>query len=271
MIRINDKEFNMLVEYFKENFGINLSKKRTLIESRLNNYLIKKGYSDFKSYFDNALNDKSGMELSQIVNFLTTNFSYFMREWDHFKFFRDSVLPEITSGIRGNDLRTWSAGCSTGEEPYTLAMLISDYFSDKSAKWDAKVLATDISEKALKKAKEGSYEEESLKNVPTLWKFGYFSKTPDGTWKTKDKLRQEVVFRKFNLIEEHFPFKKKFHVIFCRNVMIYFDDGPKRKLIEKFYNSLDDGGYLFIGQSESINREDTKFKYIKPSIYKKVV
>ncbi|MDD5016658.1 MAG: protein-glutamate O-methyltransferase CheR, partial [Eubacteriales bacterium] len=218
MIKINDKEFLMLTEYLRKNFGINLSKKRTLVESRLNNYLVNNGFDSYQSYFNYAFNDKSGREMSQIINFLTTNFSYFMREWEHFKYFRDVVLSELKSVVR-NDLCTWSAGCSTGQEPYTLAMLIEDFLSEQKEKWDAKVLATDISIKALDAAKAGIFNDDCLKKVPPYWKLAYFSKISNGKWQVKDSLKNEVIFRRFNLIEDTFPFKKKFHVIFCRNVM----------------------------------------------------
>lgn len=271
MIQINDREFSLLTGYMQGNFGINLTKKRTLIESRLNNYLVNKGYDNYEDYLDFALNDNSGKEVSQIINFLTTNYSYFMREWDQFQYFKDVVLPELEPRLKDNDLRVWSAGCSTGQEPYTLSMIISDYLNERQLKWDAKVLATDISIKALDAAKNGIYDEDSIKNIPAKWRLTYFHKTPDKKWQANDNLKNEVVFRRFNLIEDEFPFKKKLHVIFCRNVMIYFSEDTKRKLIEKYYNSMADGGYLFIGQSEFIDKSDTKYVFIKPSIYKKVV
>lgn len=271
MIKINDKEFLLLTAYLQENYGINLTKKRTLIETRLNNHILKKGYDCYTDYFNYAFGDKTGKEISDIINILTTNYSYFMREWEHFRYFRDNVLPELVSNISNKDLRIWSAGCSSGQEPYTLAMLIADFLDKNKDKWDAKVLATDISLKALNVAKEGIYDNESLMNIPTGWRLSYFKKLPDNKWAIHDDLKKEVIFRRFNLIEDHYPFKKKFHVIFCRNVMIYFNALTKEKLIDQFYNTLDNGGYLFIGQSESINRNETKFRYIMPSIYKKVV
>lgn len=269
MIRINDAEFATFTQYLKNNFGINLTKKRTLIESRLSNYLVSKGFNNYQSYFKYAFNDKTGKEMSEIINYLTTNYSYFMREWDHFKYFKENVLPELKSSIKDNDLRTWSAGCSTGQEPYTLAMLTTDYLKEQNLEWDATVLATDISIKALDIAKEGVYNEEYLKQLPIFWKLEYFNNI-DNKWEVKKRLKEEIVFRRFNLMEK-FPFRNKFHVIFCRNVMIYFDDKTKKELINKFYDSIEDGGYLFIGQSETLNRADNPFEYILPSIYKKVV
>lgn len=268
MITINDKDFIKLVEYLQKNYGINLIKKRTLIESRLNNYLVSKGYSDYSSFLDQALNDSE--EMNQILNRLTTNYSYFMREWDHFQYFYDRVLPELAGTVRDRDLRIWSAGCSTGQEPYTMAMLISDFFGAQKSQWDAKVLATDISLKALDAAKQGVYDEDCLKNVPNGWKKSYFEKRPDGGYEISDAIKKEVIFRRFNLIEEQFPFRRQFHVIFCRNVMIYFNEQTKRALIQKFYESIAPGGYLFIGQSETLEKGETRFKSIMPSIYRKV-
>ena len=270
MITINDKEFYMLVDYMQKNYGINLIKKRTLIESRLNNYLMAGGFGDYTSFLEYALNDQTGEQLNQILNRLTTNYSYFMREWDHFQYFKDKVLGELTPGIKDRDFRIWSAGCSTGQEPYTLAMLMADYFGSEKSRWDTKVLATDISLKALDAAMLGAYDDECLKNVPANWKMNFFNKTPDGGWQVNSALKSEVIFRRFNLIEGQFPFKKKFHVIFCRNVMIYFNDQTKRTLIQKFYNALEPGGYLFVGQSETVDRAEFQFKSLIPSVYKKV-
>lgn len=269
MIKITDNEFLVITDYLRENFGINLTKKRTLIESRLHTYLSKHGFDSYTDYFDFVLSDRSGDELSQMINILTTNFSYFMREWEHFKYFQETILPEAAKKLTHKDLRVWSAGCSTGQEPYTLAMLISDYLGTKRAEWDTKVLATDISVKVLKTAEKGIYDSESLRKIPTEWRQRYFKQKDDGQWEVSEELKREVIFRRFNLMEQVFPFKRKFHVIFCRNVMIYFNEETKKELIEKFYNGLDEGGYLFIGQSESITRNETKFNYVMPSIYKK--
>ena len=271
MLNINDKQFYRLTDYIKSNFGVNLVKKRTLIESRLNNYLMKNGFASYADYLDYAFGDDSGDEVSQILNLLTTNYSYFMREWEHFRYFRDSVLPELVPTLRNGDLRTWSAGCSTGQEPYTLAMILTDFLAECGLAWDTKVLATDISQKALSQAKNGVYQDDCLKKVPSVWKLSYFNKISKSEWEVSDKLKKEVIFRRFNLIEEVFPFKKKFHVIFCRNVMIYFNEETKKKLISKFYEATENGGYLFIGQSESLDKNKTGYQYVKPSVYKKVV
>lgn len=270
MIRIKDQEFYRLTDYIKRNFGINLTKKRTLIEGRLNNYLLSNGYTGYTEYLEELFRDQSGKEVDRIINYLTTNYSYFMREWDHFEFYKTTILPQLRANLHARDIRVWSAGCSTGEEAYTLAMLNDEFFGDERALWDKRILATDISEKVLNQARQGIYTDESLKKVPKMWKFNYFTRLKDDRWQTKERLKKEVIFRRFNLMDAHFPFKKKFHVIFCRNVMIYFDQETKRHLIRKFYDMMETGGYLIIGQSESIDRAATGYQYVMPSVHRKV-
>lgn len=268
-MQIKEKEFNYLVKYIKTNYGINLANKKILIEGRLGNYISEKGFLSFDDYINYAINDKSGGELTSLINKLTTNHTFFMREADHFTYLKNTALPSIMPSIKDNDLRVWSAGCSTGEEPYTLAMIISEFLGDYKKLWDAKILATDISVKALETAKKGIYSSEGIESLPPTWRYNNFHKIDSKHCQVADNIRNEVIYRVFNLMEEAFPFKKKFHIIFCRNVMIYFDEKTKKNLIEKFYNMTEPGGYLFIGHSEFINKNDTDYKYIMPAVYQK--
>ena len=182
--------------------------------------------------------------------------------------FRDHILPELKQRVRNKDLRIWSAGCSTGEEPYTLAFFIDEFFGKEKALWDTKILATDISTRVLDYAVKGVYSVDSVKNLPNHWLRNYFRKHESG-YEIVDRIKREVIFRKFNLMDRIFPFKKKFHIIFCRNVMIYFDKQTKAELIRRFYDAMEYGAYLFIGHSESINRGESPFKYVMPSVYRK--
>lgn len=271
MITITDKEFKQLAVYIKEHYGINLKdEKRTLVTGRLQNELVQKGFRNFTDYYQYILSDNSGNAINTMVNKITTNHTFFMREQDHFYFFKDYILPLFKKEVKDNDLRLWSAGCSSGEEPYTLAMIIDEFFGKEKIWWDTKILATDISSRVLEEAKQGVYGTEELSSLPSHWKTSYFREFDNEKVILIDKIRNEVIYRKFNLMDERYPFKRKFQVIFCRNVMIYFDSETKRELINKFYNSLEYGGYLFIGHSESLGREDTRFKYIMPAVYKKV-
>lgn len=269
MIPINDADFKRLTEFVKSNYGINLTQKRTLIEGRLSNIILEKGFKSFNEYLDFVFGDKSGEEIIILMNRLTTNHTYFMRESSHFDYMKEKVLPYLSSTVKSHDLRIWSAGCSTGEEPYTLEIILHDYFGSVKAQWDTQILATDISNRALNIAKRGIYTADAIKGILPVWKLNYFEKIDEINYKVSDSIKRDVVFRSFNLMQPEFPFRKKFHVIFCRNVMIYFDGPTKDALINKFYSALEPGGYLFIGHSESVNRDNSKFKYIIPAVYRK--
>ena len=268
MINIKENEFIELTKFLKNNYGINLAQKKILIEGRMNNVLIEKGFDSFRKYMDYVYADKTKNELTTLINKLTTNHTFFMREQEHFQFFNNQVLPYLESTVRDKDLRIWSAGCSSGEEAYTLAMIMQEYFAEEKGLWDKKILATDISVKVLQKAGRGVYGGESLEKIPINWKIEYFNNIDNDIYKIDSKLKNEVIFRVFNLMDQ-FPFKRKFHVIFCRNVMIYFDKETKDKLIRKFYDMTEVGGYLFIGLSESLNKTESGYKYVMPSVYRK--
>ncbi len=267
---INNKEFDQLTAYIKANYGINLKEeKRTMLIGRLRNELRQNNFKNFSEYYDYVISDKTGNAAAALINRISTNHTFFMREVDHFEYFKNNVLPYLRNTIKSKDLRIWSAGCSSGEEPYTLAMIIDEFFGAEKTRWDTKILATDISSKVLDMASKGIYDNEKIASLPSHWKRNYFKQADNNSAALIDRMRDEVIFRKLNLMDERFPFKKNFNVIFCRNVMIYFDARTKRKLVDKFYDLLEDGGYLFIGHSEAINREETKFKYIRPAVYRK--
>jgi chemotaxis protein methyltransferase CheR len=238
----------------------------------LQKILRKESFKNFKDYYDALVNDSSGVALSELANNISTNYTYFYRENEHFDFFVDTALKEILKkkvAQKSNDIRLWSAGCSSGEEPYTLMMMMMQKMGDMYSKFDAGILATDISLKALTLAKEGVYEKDKLKRLPEGYSSKYFEKLDEGTFKIKNIVKKEVTFRRFNLMNDIFPFKKQFDAIFCRNVMIYFDNDTRATLVRKFYDFLEDGGYLFIGHSETIRRGIVNLKPIAPAIYKK--
>lgn len=269
MLAINDAEFTRLTHFIKDNYGINLTQKKILVEGRLSNIVLEKGFQTFSDYLNFVFNDKSGEEIVILINRLTTNHTFFMRESKHFDYFRDTVLPFLSQTVRERDLRVWSAGCSTGEEPYTLEILMHEFFKGEHSSWNTEILATDISRRALAIAEKGIYTQDAVKDIPSMWKMSYFQKIDAENFKVKEEIRNDVIFRTFNLMEERFPFRKKFHTIFCRNVMIYFDQPTKAALVQKFYDALESGGYLFIGHSESIDRDASSFRYIMPAVYRK--
>ena len=271
MIEITDNEFRLLSSYIKEHSGINIVEaKKTLLVGRLSNMITELGFEDFMSYYKYLKSSNNSKELIKLMDKITTNHTYFLRESEHFNYFNQTVLPYLKDTVKSKDLRIWCAASSSGEEPYTLAILLADFFKAEEHLWDKKILATDISLNVLEEAKNGVYSEEKVNSLPKIWLLNYFNKVGTDKFQVKDFLKRQVIFRQFNLTEAVFPFKKKMHVIFCRNVMIYFDNQTKDELVEKLYNSLEYGGYLFIGHSESINREKTKFKFIKPAVYRKI-
>lgn len=270
MVTITIKEFKKLADYIKTNYGIHLKEeKQALVTGRLHNVLIENNFSSFSDYYDYIISDKTGNAANTLINKITTNHTFFMREVDHFYYLRDKILSYLKKVEKDKDLRIWSAGCSTGEEPYTIAMIIDEFFGKEKMWWDTKVLATDISSKVLDIAVKGIYKNEEMDTLPSVWKLNYFKKYDDGNSILVDKIKNEVIYRKLNLMDEAFPFKRKFHVIFCRNVMIYFDAKTKIELVNRFYDMTEQGGYLFIGHSESLNREETRYKYIMPAVYRK--
>lgn len=267
-IKIRDDEFLRLVEFMKKTYGINLEKKRHLVEGRLANLIAEHGFGSFAEYLDYIFRKNSAEELTVLLNKLTTNHTFFMREASHFDLFEKTVLPWLHQEVRDKDLRIWSAGCSSGEEAYTLAMIMQDFFGEESRYWDKRILATDICEEALHKAIDGIYTKEAIKGLKEHWKYQFFKSINAEESQIKEQLRKEIFFRKFNLMD-NFPFRKKFHTIFCRNVMIYFNQDTKNRLIRKFYDMTEDGGYLFIGMSESLGKETIPYQYIMPSVYRK--
>lgn len=267
---ITDEEFIRISTFVKQRYGIDLSQKKVIVNGRLENYLKRKGMKNFHEFMDAVENDKSGNEERMLVNYLTTNHTYFMREFEHFDFFKGVVLPWLkTKESRNKDLRIWCGAASTGEEPYMIAMVLADFFGLERSQWDTKVLATDISTKVLQQAMNGVYSADQLKNVPDQWKRHFFKAINGGSqYQATEELKKEVIFRQFNLMDP-FPFKRKMHTVFLRNVMIYFDEPTKRQLVQKVYDFLEPGGYLFIGMTETLDRGSTPFQLVQPSIFRK--
>lgn len=269
MLTLSQQDFTRLVQFVKKNYGIDLSKKMQLIMGRLSNTILSMGYTSFTDYIDQIVSSKNPADLEIMLNKLTTNYTYFMREEAHFNFFRDTILPYLLSTKKNKVLSIWSAGCSSGEEPYTISMIIKETLGAQAALWDTRVLATDISQNALRAAKEAVYDEDSLKNLSPAWISKYFVKTEEkGIYSVAPAIKSNVIFQTFNLMDP-IRFRLKFDVIFCRNVMIYFDQSTKDALIQRFYDATAPGGYLLIGHSETINKEKTPYKYLMPATYRK--
>ncbi|MCL1878509.1 MAG: protein-glutamate O-methyltransferase CheR [Defluviitaleaceae bacterium] len=269
MKELTNAEFEKIRAYIKANFGISLSdEKKTLVHSRLRSTLQELGMSTFSDYFDYLLQDRTGEAMTRFVNKITTNHTFFMRETDHFDYFRDVVLPWLEGKYAAQkDVRLWCTASSSGEEPVTLQIILQEYFK-RSPGWNTQILASDISAQVLDKAVAGRYVTNALETLPKGWQSEYFNKYDDELSKVKDCILKQIVYRKINLVEP-FPFRKTMQVIFCRNVMIYFDSQTRDAVVKRFYDITEPGGYLFIGHSESISNSGTKYEYIKPAVYRK--
>ncbi|MCP4348541.1 MAG: protein-glutamate O-methyltransferase CheR [Desulfobacterales bacterium] len=273
-IRLSESAYRRIRNYVYEHSGIDLTEqKKTLIVGRLQKLLRARGFKTFEQYCAYLEADKTGQEYEELINRIATNHTYFYRENIHFDFFIAKVLPEATRELKknnSNDLRFWCAGCSSGEEPYMMVMLMMEYFGNEYFMWNAGVLATDISTKALSEAIKGVYPDERLNQMPSVFKHKYFQKIGNNAWAVNDRVKKEVTFRRFNLMSSSFPFKKQFHAIFCRNVMIYFDQETRNRLIQKFYDITKPEGYLFVGHSESLGRGRSPYRYVMPAVYQKI-
>lgn len=269
IFELSDRDFQKFRELVYNEAGINLTEvKKALLQARLSKRLRLLGIASYSEYYD-YINDNSDTEMSEFVNALTTNKTDFFRENKHFIYMKEELLPELE---HEKEIRIWSAGCSTGEEPYSISMTMLDYFENRS-KIPFKILATDIDTQVLDKGRAGIYKAEGVDEIDLDVRKKYFYRGKDenaGKYKIKEIVQKPVFFRRLNLKDAAYPFKKKFHIVFCRNVIIYFDKDTQRFLFNNIYRYIEDGGYLFIGHSENITGLTDQFKLVGATIYKKV-
>lgn len=270
---ITDKEFEYLRDLVYKEAGINLTPaKKCLAQTRIGKLMRRKGIDGYKELFSILETDRSGIQLETVLDAISTNHTFFFREDAHFNYLNAFILPEFKkNGI--NSLNIWSAGCSSGEEPYTIVMSILETqrksLDNGGIVFD--IYASDISTEVLKKAKAGVYPVESLENVPYDIKKKYFQRGKDkysDFVKIKNQLRDYITFDRENLLHLG-KTDRKYHVIFCRNVMIYFDRDTKEKVVANLAERLLPGGYLITGHSESLSGISHTLKSVKPTIYKK--
>ena len=269
-----EKDFNYLAQLAGTRAGIKLSSgKRELIYGRLARRLRSLGMKSFKQYCD-KLKEGDEEELTHFVNAITTNVTSFFRENHHFEFLAKNLLPDLIEKQNGKDrprLRLWSAGCSSGEEPYSIAMVLQESIPDFK-RWDAKILATDLDSNIVDKASRGIYPLQRIQDVSLARRKRWFSLgigNNEGTGKVGNDIRQMITYRQLNLTEE-WPIRGPFDAIFCRNVTIYFDKPTRIMLLNRFANVLSDGGHLFVGHSESLFGLTDRFRSVGRTIHQKV-
>ena len=269
---LSERDFRRLSSFIEEELGIKMPPaKRVMLESRLARRLRQHGFSDYSKYVDYVFSDEGARtELIHMIDAVTTNKTDFFREADHFDYLLNQLLPKVRpSG--GAVFKVWSAGCSTGEEPYTLSMVLEEYRrAVPGFHWN--LLATDISTKVLGQAIEAVYDEEKVAPVPYDYKKRYLLKSKDPAKRivrVKPELRSRIEFRRLNFMDEDFGINDSFDAIFCRNVIIYFDRPTQERLIQKFFNYLIPGGSLFLGHSETLTGMDVHLRTVAPTVYTK--
>ncbi len=263
--KLTQEQFEKFRDLVKEKLGIHLSEsKKEMVQSKALRLMREAQISCFDEYYKLICNAKNSYWAS-FVDHITIHKTNFFREDNHFNFIRDkihSIMDANPRIVRNREIRVWSSACSTGDEAYTIAMVLKEYVPPDI---NIKILATDVSSLVIQEAQQAEYvlDREDLINPYFLQK--YFKKIGN-IYKIKDEIKNLVTFRTFNLMDS-FPFKNNFDIIFCRNVMIYFNPEVQEKLIKKFYHILTPGGLLFIGHSESLTQRQYKFKYLQPTIY----
>ena len=265
---ITEEEFGQFSALVYRECGILLpATKKALLVTRLSKRLRELGVPSFQAYYNLIAGDPGGSEFTRLLDLISTNKTDFFREPVHFEFLRTRILPELQ---RLKQVRIWSAACSSGEEPYSIAMSVADGV-EYPPQWDCRILASDLSTRVLSKAASGIYEADRVRALPLDVLRRHFLKGRGEhahLFKVKPHLTEMIVFRRINLIAERYPIKTPLDMIFCRNVMIYFDRPTQARLMAKFRHHLKPGGYLFIGHSESLQWVDHQFRYVAPTIYR---
>lgn len=271
---LSDKDFRVFAEFITSKLGIKMpSSKKTMLEARLNKRLRVLGLPGFDSYRDFLFSETGQRdELPHLYDAVTTNTTHFFRESKHFDVLRDTLLPGLHARLRGSrELRVWSAGCSTGEEPYTLAMVLAEFEAQHSS-FSYRMLATDISTRVLETAARGVYVMDKIDDIPAVFRKKYLLRSKDKKKRLiriVPELRHRIVFRRLNFMEP-FRLNKPRDVVFCRNVVIYFDRQTQERLFRRIADQIVSGGYLFTGHSESLTGMNVPLRAVAPTIYQKI-
>jgi chemotaxis protein methyltransferase CheR len=273
---LSDREFQRFSGFIYDHTGIKMPPaKKTMLEARLQKRLKANSIASFEEYSDFVFSKEDrAVELIHLIDVVTTNKTDFFREPGHFDFMVKTALPTILQGrgeVARDPVRIWSAGCSTGEEPYTLAMVVSEFAAGRPD-FRAAITASDICTQVLQTAKTGIYPEERADPIPLNLKKKYLLRSREKSKslvRISPKVRSLVSFRRINFMDDDFGISEKMDIIFCRNVVIYFDKPTQQTLMQKFHRQLKPGGYLFIGHSETLSGLDVDFKAVASTVYRK--
>jgi chemotaxis protein methyltransferase CheR len=271
---MSDTEFNKLSSFIYTNYGIKMPHaKKIMLQARLQNRLRETGMGSFKEYCDFVFSKQNGdAEIVHMIDVVSTNKTDFFREPVHFDFMKSVVLPEFTENNSGEQMQVWSSACSSGEEVYTIAITISE-FLEHGKRFDYSILGTDISTRMLQKASSGIYHEDRIAAIGLPVKKKYFLRSKqreNPTVMVAGELRKKASYKRLNLMDPSYNVKKLFDVVFCRNVLIYFDRQTQENVINKLCMHLKPGGYFFLGHSESITGINVPLVQVKPTIFRKL-
>ncbi len=269
---MNDATFGVFKEFIEGNLGIKMPPaKKVMLETRLGKRLRALKIPTYEEYCEYVFSPAGfEREVQQLVDVVTTNETDFFRESHHFDYLSKTVLPELT-GQRGlADLNLWSVAASTGQEAYTLAMTLENFMA-KASPFRYRILGTDISEKVLEIAHAGIYTEHQAAKIPPecLRRYCMRSRDPEAkTIRFRPEIREKIMFRKLNLMDQAYSINKKYHIVFCRNVFIYFEKNTQREVLHRIHEHLAPGGYLFMGHSENIGAIDLPLKSVSSAVYR---
>ena len=263
---IKDNQFEKFKTLIYDNLGIHITEsKREMVQAKVGKLMRKNNILNYDDYYDFLLINKNNSHWAEFIDEITIHKTNFFREDHHFEFIRnqlDSIFSRNTRILTNNEIRIWSSACSNGKEAYTLAIVLKEYLPPGM---NIKILATDVSSGIIAKAQQGIYELDAEDMVNPYFLGKYFTRIAN-QYSVNQELKRLITFRTFNLMDS-FPFKNTFDIIFCRNVMIYFNNKTQENLVKKFYHVLEQNGLLFIGHSESLTQKQYKFKYLQPTIY----
>jgi chemotaxis protein methyltransferase CheR len=273
--KMTDEDFGRVSSFVYEELGIKMPyPKKIMLQGRLQKRVADLKLNSFKDYIDFVFS-KEGQEdeIIKMIDLITTNKTDFFRESAHFDFLTNTVLPEICAEKPSRRIiRLWSAGCSSGEEPYTIAIVMKE-FLERHPDYDFEIFATDISLRILQKAASAIYSEDRINEIPLALKKKYFLKSKDQTKKTvrlTPEIRSRVTFQRLNFMDQYYSVEKEFDIVFCRNVLIYFERETQQQVITKLAAKLKFDGYFFLGHSESITNMKVPLRQIRPTIFRKI-
>jgi len=271
---MTEKELVLFREFIEKEFGIRMpDSKKMLLQSRLSKRLRELNLKSFNEYFKYLTSDKGKEnEFNTFVDLVSTHVTKFFREPNHFEYIFENILPDFVKAGK-SQIRIWSSASSTGEEAYSIAIIMEEFISQHpKITMDYEIVGTDISMPVIDKAKAGVYNEDSVLELSRYLKYKYFMKSKDRDQKlikVVPEIRKKVNFRYMNLMDDTYSIGTKFNIVFCRNVLIYFDKKTQEKIIKNIINNLKDDGYLILGHSETIIGMDVGVKNVIPTIYKK--